>query len=60
MKRIPLWVEPYAGSLAVGLRLLGARPLVGWIGGKMAYADAIIGVLQVSAADEVWCADVGD
>lgn len=61
MTRIPLWVEPYAGSLAVGLRLLGCRkPLVGWMGGKSGYADAIMQVLDVSAADEVWCADVGD
>lgn len=61
MRRIPLWVEPYAGSLAVGLRLLGARkPLVGWMGGKSGYADAIMSILRVSAADEVWCADVGD
>lgn len=60
-RRIPLWVEPYAGSLAVGLRLLGARkPLVGWMGGKSAYADAIMSILHVGAADEVWCADVGD
>lgn len=61
MRRIPLWVEPYAGSLAVGLRLLGCRkPLVGWMGGKSGYADAIMSILHVGAADEVWCADVGD
>jgi len=57
-RRIPLWVEPYAGSLAVGLRLLGARHLVGWMGGKSRYADAIMSILNVSAADEIWCADI--
>lgn len=56
--RIRLWVEPYAGSLAVGLRLLGACHLVGWMGGKSRYADAIMSILNVSAADEIWCADV--
>lgn len=56
---IPIWVEPCAGSLAVGLRLLGvARSVVGWQGGKSKYADAIRSVLGVNRAAEVWCADV--
>ena len=57
-RKIPLWVEPYAGSLAVGLRLLGASHLVGWMGGKSRYADAIMSILNVDACDEVWCADI--
>lgn len=59
-RRVPLWVEPYAGGLAVGLRLLGGRALVGWQGSKARYADAIMQVLGVDGADEVWCADVSD
>ena len=59
-RRIPLWVEPCAGSLAVGLRLLGARAVCGYMGGKSGYADAIMSALDVGAADEVWCADVSD
>ena len=54
-----IWVEPCAGSLAVGLRLLGVpRSLVGWQGGKSKYADAIMRTLGVERAAEVWCADV--
>ena len=53
-RQIPLWVEPYAGSLAVGLRLLGASHLVGWMGGKSRYADAIMSILNVDACDEVF------
>ncbi len=60
MTRVPLWVEPFAGGLAVGLRLMGGRALVGWQGSKARYADAIMQVLSVAAADEVWCADVSD
>jgi len=59
-RRIPLWVEPCAGSLAVGLRLLGGRAVCGYMGGKSGYADAIMSALDVGAADEVWCADVSD
>lgn len=58
--RVPLWVEPCAGSLAVGLRLLGARAVCGYMGGKSGYADRILNVLNIAAADEVWCADVSD
>mgnify|MGYP003441478928 CR=1 FL=1 len=56
---ISRWIEPCAGSLAVGLRLLGVpRSLVGWQGGKSKYADAIMRTLGVERAAEVWCADV--
>ena len=63
MTPIPLWVEPCAGSLAVGLRLLGLPRLVGWMGGKGGYADAILHELGLSpeqGAREVWLADVSD
>ena len=63
MSPIPLWVEPCAGSLAVGLRLLGLPRLVGWMGGKGGYADAILHALHLQprqGAREVWLADVSD
>lgn len=58
-----IWIEPCAGSLAVGLRLLGLPRLVGWMGGKGGYADAILHTLRLEpgqGADEVWLADVSD
>jgi hypothetical protein len=58
--RVRLWVEPFAGSLAVGLGLLGGTPLVGWMGSKARYADGIKRILRVDSAEEVWCADVND
>ena len=63
MSPIPLWVEPCAGSLAVGLRLLGLPRLVGWMGGKGGYADAILHALHLQprqGAREIWLADVSD
>ena len=63
MTPIPLWVEPCAGSLAVGLRLLGLPRLVGWMGGKGGYADAILHALHLQprqGAREIWLADVSD
>lgn len=63
MSPTPLWVEPCAGSLAVGLRLLGLPRLVGWMGGKGGYADAILHALHLQprqGAREIWLADVSD
>jgi hypothetical protein len=60
VSRARLWVEPFAGSLAVGLGLLGGVPLVGWMGAKARYADGIKRILRVDSAEEVWCADVND
>lgn len=53
-----LWVEPFAGSLAVGLRALGHRHLVGWQGGKQGYAARILELAGNPKPSEVWCADV--
>jgi len=60
VNRVRLWVEPFAGSLAVGLGLLGGVPLVGWMGSKARYAAGIKRILRVDSAEEVWCADVND
>lgn len=60
---IPLWVEPCAGSLAVGLRLLGLPRLTGWMGSKAGYAGPILNALRLrpgQGAREVWLADVSD
>tara|TARA_Y100000296_G_scaffold82389_1_gene111430 strand:+ start:1663 stop:2604 length:942 start_codon:yes stop_codon:yes gene_type:complete len=43
--QIGAWIEPCAGSAAVGLRLLGTRPPVAYVGGKTAFADTILTTL---------------
>ena len=40
-----IWVEPCAGSFAVGFSLLGLRAPCGWQGGKTRYAVSIVGGL---------------
>lgn len=57
-----IWVEPCAGSFAVGFHLFGLRAPVGWQGGKTRYAASIVeglgltGVRPVAAAlsDLLW------
>jgi len=43
-----IWVEPCAGSFAVGFHLLGLRAPVGWQGGKTRYAAGIVEGLGLS------------
>lgn len=55
------WIEPFAGSLAVALHLLGTVPPIGYAGNKRYPASRIAGMLwpYVGLPDKVVVADVG-
>ena len=60
-----LWIEPFAGTAAVALRLLlghDGGSFVAYMGGKTRYADTILAALGTSpgrGADRVWLIDAG-
>ncbi|HYE79201.1 MAG TPA: hypothetical protein VEI97_14555 [bacterium] len=59
--RDPAWIEPFAGSAAVALHLLGGSPPIGYAGNKRAAAPAIAARLWGDRGDpgRIVLADVG-
>jgi hypothetical protein len=45
---VDTWIEPCAGMAAVAMRLYGLDPIIPWMGGKRAYAPAIMAGLGLS------------
>lgn len=62
MMKVDTWIEPCAGMAAVAMRLWGLDPIIPWLGGKRAYAPAImagLGLAAGSRAGRLVLADAG-